>query len=75
MIPICCGLIFIFNMSCLLRTAWSDPGVIPRATPEEAAYIERMSLEMQAAEHQQVGKYCFCFEFSNKLRHVEQFKA
>jgi len=55
MIPICCGLIFIFNMSCLLRTAWSDPGVIPRATPEEAAYIEKMSLEMQAAEHQQHG--------------------
>ena len=29
-------------MGCLLRTAWSDPGIIPRAKPEEAAYIEKL---------------------------------
>ncbi|XP_076818950.1 uncharacterized protein LOC143464826 isoform X2 [Clavelina lepadiformis] len=40
-IPIVCGLLFFFNMACLLRTAWSDPGIIPRATAEEATYIEK----------------------------------
>jgi hypothetical protein len=28
-------------MSALLRTSFSDPGVIPRATPDEAAYTEK----------------------------------
>lgn len=35
------GLLFIFVMSALFRTSFSDPGVIPRATPDEAAYIEQ----------------------------------
>jgi len=43
-IPIACAFLFIFNMACLLRTAWSDPGIIPRASPEEAVYIEKVSL-------------------------------
>lgn len=41
LIPIFAGLLFIFVMSCLLRTAWSDPGIIPRATAMEASYIEK----------------------------------
>lgn len=28
-------------MSALFRTSFSDPGVIPRATSDEAAYIEK----------------------------------
>ena len=40
-IPVVAGLLFIFVMSTLLRTSFSDPGVIPRATPDEAADIER----------------------------------
>ncbi|XP_063985447.1 palmitoyltransferase ZDHHC9 isoform X1 [Diachasmimorpha longicaudata] len=40
-IPVIGGLLFIFVMSALLRTSFSDPGVIPRATPDEAAYIEK----------------------------------
>jgi len=28
-------------MATLLRTSFSDPGMIPRATPDEAADIER----------------------------------
>ncbi|XP_076281279.1 palmitoyltransferase app isoform X2 [Lasioglossum baleicum] len=40
-IPVVGGLLFIFVMSALLRTSFSDPGVIPRATTDEAAYIEK----------------------------------
>ncbi|XP_017876658.1 palmitoyltransferase app isoform X1 [Ceratina calcarata] len=40
-IPVVGGLLFIFVMSTLFRTSFSDPGVIPRATPDEAAYIEK----------------------------------
>ncbi|XP_043271624.1 palmitoyltransferase app isoform X3 [Venturia canescens] len=40
-IPVIGGLLFLFVMSSLFRTSFSDPGVIPRATPDEAAYIER----------------------------------
>ncbi|BES93459.1 DHHC palmitoyltransferase [Nesidiocoris tenuis] len=39
--PIVGAILFIFVMSSLLRTSFSDPGVIPRATPDEAAYIEK----------------------------------
>lgn len=40
-IPVIGGLLFIFVISTLFRTSFSDPGVIPRATPDEAAYIEK----------------------------------
>ncbi|KAJ8669080.1 hypothetical protein QAD02_000339 [Eretmocerus hayati] len=40
-IPVVGVLLFIFVMSALFRTSFSDPGVIPRATPDEAAYIEK----------------------------------
>ncbi|KOC61792.1 putative palmitoyltransferase ZDHHC14 [Habropoda laboriosa] len=40
-IPVIGGLLFIFVMSALFRTSFSDPGVIPRATADEAAYIEK----------------------------------
>ncbi|XP_078001447.1 palmitoyltransferase ZDHHC18-like isoform X1 [Glandiceps talaboti] len=40
-IPIIAILLFIFVMAALLRTSFSDPGVIPRSTPDEAADIEK----------------------------------
>lgn len=40
-IPVIGGFLFIFVMSALFRTSFSDPGVIPRATSDEAAYIEQ----------------------------------
>lgn len=40
-IPVIGAVLFIFVMSALFRTSFSDPGVIPRATPDEAAYIEK----------------------------------
>lgn len=35
------GILFFFVMGTLLRTSFSDPGVLPRATPDEAADLER----------------------------------
>ena len=40
-IPFIAAWLFIFVMSTLLRTAFSDPGIVPRASAEEAAYIEK----------------------------------
>ncbi|XP_076444447.1 palmitoyltransferase ZDHHC18-like isoform X2 [Babylonia areolata] len=40
-IPAIGAALFIFVMATLLRTSFSDPGVIPRASPDEAAELER----------------------------------
>ncbi|GAB0096210.1 Palmitoyltransferase [Sergentomyia squamirostris] len=40
-IPIIGGILYIFTMSSLFRTSFSDPGIIPRASQDEAAYIEK----------------------------------
>ncbi|KAL1490562.1 hypothetical protein ABEB36_013234 [Hypothenemus hampei] len=40
-IPVIGVFLFLFTMSSLLRTSLSDPGIIPRATTEEAAYVEK----------------------------------
>ena len=42
MIPIVAGLLLLLVLTNLFRTAFSDPGVIPRATAAEAADIERV---------------------------------
>lgn len=40
-IPVIGGVLFMFVLGTLLRTSFSDPGVLPRATPDEAADLER----------------------------------
>ncbi|XP_027011153.1 palmitoyltransferase ZDHHC14 [Tachysurus fulvidraco] len=40
-IPAIGGVLFLFVMVMLLRASFSDPGVLPRATPDEAADVER----------------------------------
>ncbi|XP_029367742.1 palmitoyltransferase ZDHHC9 isoform X1 [Echeneis naucrates] len=45
-IPVFAALLFLFVMAMLLRTSFSDPGVLPRALPEEATFIE---MEIEAA--------------------------
>ncbi|KAJ8288744.1 hypothetical protein COCON_G00014030 [Conger conger] len=40
-IPVIGGVLFFFVLGTLLRTSFSDPGVLPRATPDEAADLER----------------------------------
>lgn len=45
-IPVFAALLFLFVLAMLLRTSFSDPGVLPRALPEEATFIE---MEIEAA--------------------------
>eukprot|EP00064_Thunnus_orientalis_P002664 superscaffoldBa00000202_g2671 len=40
-IPVIGGVLFMFVLGTLLRTSFSDPGVLPRATSDEAADLER----------------------------------
>ncbi|XP_076873925.1 palmitoyltransferase ZDHHC14 [Brachyhypopomus gauderio] len=40
-VPAIGGVLFLFVMGMLLRASFSDPGVLPRATPDEAADVER----------------------------------
>ncbi|XP_041105343.1 palmitoyltransferase ZDHHC14-like isoform X2 [Polyodon spathula] len=40
-VPVIGGILFFFVMGTLLRTSFSDPGVLPRATAHEAAELER----------------------------------
>lgn len=40
-IPIVGGILYVFVMIALFRTSFSDPGVIPRASADEAADIEK----------------------------------
>lgn len=43
-------------MATLLRTSFSDPGVIPRALPDEAAFIEMEIGECGVAKLVRAGK-------------------
>ncbi|KAM7420483.1 hypothetical protein PAMA_014955 [Pampus argenteus] len=40
-IPVIGGVLFVFVVFSLLRTSFTDPGILPRATPDEAADIEK----------------------------------
>lgn len=46
-IPVFAALLFLFVIAMLLRTSFSDPGVLPRALPEEATFIEMEIGELQ----------------------------
>ena len=40
-IPVVAGALFVFVVVSLLQTSLTDPGILPRATPDEAADVER----------------------------------
>jgi len=40
-VPVIGAVLLVFVMAALLRTSWTDPGIIPRATAQEAADTER----------------------------------
>nr|CAG4640655.1 EOG090X01OT [Eulimnadia texana] len=49
-IPVVGGLLFVFVLAALFRTSFSDPGIVPRATPDEAADIEKQ-IEVPNSPH------------------------
>ncbi|XP_039877135.1 palmitoyltransferase ZDHHC18-B-like isoform X2 [Simochromis diagramma] len=72
-IPVIGGVLFVFVLITLLQTSFTDPGILPRATPDEAADIEKQidntgnTSYRPAASHQgvlinqQVVKLKYCF--------------
>ncbi|GLD51164.1 probable palmitoyltransferase ZDHHC14 [Lates japonicus] len=49
-IPAVGGVLFLFVMGMLFRASFSDPGVLPRATPDEAADLERQIADTESVE-------------------------
>jgi palmitoyltransferase ZDHHC9/14/18 len=43
-VPLVAGLQFIFVISMLLRTACTDPGILPRSEKDEVLFNERQAL-------------------------------
>lgn len=43
-IPVFAAVLFVFVICCILRTACTDPGILPRATPDEILYMEKTGL-------------------------------
>ncbi|XP_072303874.1 palmitoyltransferase ZDHHC18-B-like [Eucyclogobius newberryi] len=51
-VPVVGGVLFVFVLITLLQTTLSDPGILPRATPDEAADIEKQIDESGSGSHQ-----------------------
>ncbi|XP_055013587.1 palmitoyltransferase ZDHHC18-B-like [Boleophthalmus pectinirostris] len=51
-VPVIGGLLFVFVLITLLQTTLSDPGILPRATPDEAADIEKQIDESRNSSYQ-----------------------
>ncbi|XP_075907936.1 palmitoyltransferase ZDHHC18-B isoform X3 [Nelusetta ayraudi] len=72
-IPVIGGALFVFVVITLLQTSFSDPGILPRATPDEAADIEKQidstgstsyrppPRTKEVVINQQVVKLKYCF--------------
>uniref|UniRef100_A0A8C7NWP9 Palmitoyltransferase n=1 Tax=Oncorhynchus mykiss TaxID=8022 RepID=A0A8C7NWP9_ONCMY len=72
-IPAIGGVLFVFAVISLLQTSFTDPGILPRATPDEAAYIEKQidnsgsstyrhpPRTKEVVINQQVVKLKYCF--------------
>ncbi|XP_042292509.1 palmitoyltransferase ZDHHC18-B isoform X1 [Thunnus albacares] len=72
-IPVIGGVLFIFVVITLFQTSFTDPGILPRATPDEAADIEKQIENTGSTSYrppprtkevlinQQVVKLKYCF--------------
>ncbi|XP_023268990.1 palmitoyltransferase ZDHHC18-like [Seriola lalandi dorsalis] len=72
-IPVIGGVLFVFVVITLLQTSFTDPGILPRATPDEAADIEKQidntgntsyrppPRTKEVVINQQVVKLKYCF--------------
>lgn len=66
-IPVFAVLLFLFVMAMLLRTSFSDPGVLPRALPEEATFIE---MEIGESQELLMMRDDYRFFFSVSFKHL-----
>lgn len=57
-IPAIGGVLFLFVLLTLLRTSFSDPGILPRATPDEAAEVEKQIGELRRGGAQRRASVC-----------------
>ncbi|KFO73682.1 Palmitoyltransferase ZDHHC18, partial [Cuculus canorus] len=78
-IPIIAALLFFFVISCLLQTSFRDPGILPRATPSEAADLEKRIgetsvpssvCEVVCSSVAQQGLLCYGIRGSRSPHHV-----
>ncbi|KAK3581653.1 hypothetical protein CHS0354_033411 [Potamilus streckersoni] len=61
-IPVIGGLLFIFILGTLCRTTLTDPGVIPRATPEEVLDIEKQMTEQNQNSSQDAANGTYVYQ-------------
>lgn len=66
-IPVIGGVLFVFVIISLLRTSFTDPGILPRATPDEAADIEKQIGKVQHGSHL---AFCCGTDGPKKLGHM-----
>jgi len=50
LIPIICTVLYVFVLAMLFRTSFSDPGVVPRASQDQAKAAERQALDEERAQ-------------------------
>lgn len=61
------AVLFLFVIISLLRTSFTDPGILPRATPDEAADIEKQIGEVRHGRHM---AFCCGTDGPKKLGHM-----
>lgn len=66
-IPVIGAVLFVFVIISLLRTSFTDPGILPRATPDEAADIEKQIGKVQHGRHM---AFCCGTDGPEKLGHM-----
>lgn len=71
-IPVFAAVLFLFVIAMLLRTSFSDPGVLPRALPDEAAFIEMEIGEPLHLLNEESVTSC-CYPENNDIMMIIQF--
>ncbi|KAI9544961.1 hypothetical protein NQZ68_040533 [Dissostichus eleginoides] len=71
-VPVFAIVLFFFVIAMLLRTSFSDPGVLPRALPEEATFIEMEIGAFSSDPLQSVARFTVSSAITRALTPVER---